>query len=189
MSALSIVFLAKLLGSLLAGPIVLSRSDIDEDYYDEAPAELEGRSDWLGLFVTDGGSRLDPTRVDFVPRQDGAVTVFRLVTDPPNAELLFSDVRPLSAGTVTTVVRWPVAEPPQYKAEAIRARPVRLRVRRTALRHPLGRRPRSRWKTRSTRDVQLQIQLLSTSAVPFLLLPTRGSCFRGGAVRTVCPIE
>jgi hypothetical protein len=88
MSALSIVFLAKLLGSLLAGPIVLSRSDIDEDYYDEAPAELEGRSDWLGLFVTDGGSRLDPTRVDFVPRQDGAVTVFRLVTDPPRPALV-----------------------------------------------------------------------------------------------------
>jgi len=91
---------------LQAGPAILSTGDIGDNYYDRPPAMLGEQRTWLGLFIADPktrGSRLEATRVSFVPREEAGTTVYRLVTTPPGAALLFSGVPRLSAGAATTV--------------------------------------------------------------------------------------
>jgi hypothetical protein len=101
---------AALIGLLQVGPVILSSDDIGDNYYDAPPAVIREQTAWLGLFIKDGKSdqkaresRLEVTRVRFVPRKEPGTRVYRLVTAPPGAALLLSGVPRLSAGEVITV--------------------------------------------------------------------------------------
>jgi hypothetical protein len=99
-----------LVGLLQAGPVILSSDDIGDNYYDAPPAEILERATWLGLFIKEGKSdqkgresHLAITSVSFALRREPGPTVYRLVTNPPGADLLLSGVPPLSPGPVTTL--------------------------------------------------------------------------------------
>jgi hypothetical protein len=107
---LMVVVPAALIGLLQVGPVILSRGDIGDNYYDAPPAVIREQTTWLGLFIKEGKSdqkaresRLEATRVRFVPRKEPGPTVYRLVTTPPGAALLLSGVPRLSAGAAITV--------------------------------------------------------------------------------------
>ncbi len=125
-----LIALVTLFGPPQEGAVILSRDEIDEGYYDEVPADLLGASNWLGLYVTDDDSRVEETRVEFIPHEDGDFTVFKLVTDPANAVLLFAGVPALSPGVAVTVSRWPVSlnarEPEMELSLGARAYVIRL---------------------------------------------------------------
>ena len=99
-----------LAGLLQAGPAILCSDDIGDNYDDGPPAMLGEQRTWLGLFIKEAKSdqktsesRLEVTRVSFVPREESGTTVYRLVTTPPGAALLLSGVPRLSAGAATTL--------------------------------------------------------------------------------------
>jgi hypothetical protein len=91
-----------------AQPIILSSSDI-ADNYDEIPRDLIGRKTWLGLYVTRGESRVEAARVE--------VVAGRIVTNPPSAQMLFSEVPAVSAGAAVTVGGNVDLGPPEREAE------------------------------------------------------------------------
>jgi hypothetical protein len=99
-----------LIGLFQAGPVILSSGDIGDNYYDAPPAVILERTVWLGLFIEEGKpdqktrpSHLAVTRVSFALRKEPGPTVYRLVTNPPGADLLLSGVPQLSPGPVTTL--------------------------------------------------------------------------------------
>lgn len=106
---LMMVVAVALVALLQVGPVILSSADIGDNYYDAPPAEVREQSTWLGLFIKEGKadqkreSRLEVTRVEFVPRNEAGTTVYRLVTSPPDAAFLLSGVPRLSEGAATTV--------------------------------------------------------------------------------------
>jgi hypothetical protein len=106
---LMMVVAVALVALLQVGPVILSSADIGDNYYDAPPAEVREQSTWLGLFIKEGTadqkreSRLEVTRVRFVPRNEAGTTVYRLVTSPPDAALLLAGVPRLSEGAATTV--------------------------------------------------------------------------------------
>jgi len=88
-------------------PVILTADDIADGFYDEVPAHLLDRSDWLALYVDDSGSRLVATPVEFAQVGDAEYAEFKLVTDSPDPVLLFAGVTGLTPGEVVTVTRWP----------------------------------------------------------------------------------
>lgn len=113
MKVLSAICAAVMVGLVQAEPIILSSDDIGDNYHDAAPAELLGRKMWLGLFITDTASQgkrpeshLKVARVRVVPRSESGRTMYRIVTTPPNASLLFSAVPGISVGPVVTLGRF-----------------------------------------------------------------------------------
>ena len=91
-----------LVGLAAAEPIILSSSDIG-DAYDQMPRDLIGRKTWLGLYITGAKSRVAAARVEVVARKENSQTIYRISTNPPNAELLLSEVPTVSAGPAVTV--------------------------------------------------------------------------------------
>ena len=102
---LATICLLAQVGLAAAEPIVLSSSDI-ADGYDEMPRDLIGRKTWLGLYVTRAESRVKTTRVEVVARKENSQAIYKIITNPPNAELLFSEVPAVSAGAAVTVGRY-----------------------------------------------------------------------------------
>jgi len=97
-------------GLFQSGPVILTSGDIGDNYYDAPPAVILERTTWLGLFAKEGKSdqktresHLAVTRVSFALRREPGPTVYRLVTNPPGADLLLSGVPQLSPGPVTTL--------------------------------------------------------------------------------------
>ena len=68
------------------GPVVLTRDQIDEVYYDGAPRDLASVSGWLGLYVGPEESFLATATVTFATEPDGNQTVHRIRTDPAGAK-------------------------------------------------------------------------------------------------------
>lgn len=84
-------------------PVVLT---VAERSFDEVPAQPSAVDGWVGLYVTDGGSRLEESVVEFVPTPQGNQTIYRLVATPAEPRLLFSGVVGISPGPATTVQGW-----------------------------------------------------------------------------------
>lgn len=95
-----------LLGSMQTDPLVLTPIDIGEAYYDRAPEDIERRTEWVGLYIGDDGSRLERANVRFDAEPDGRDTVYSIVTEPERAELLVSGVPAVTAGPAVTLIRW-----------------------------------------------------------------------------------
>jgi hypothetical protein len=95
--------IAILTGMVQAGPIILARNDIGDNYYDVPPADLLRRTSWLGLFIGETQSHLRIARLTFIPRIEGGRTIYGIVTTPPNPVLLISGVPRLSVGPVVTL--------------------------------------------------------------------------------------
>ena len=98
------ILLLALVGSSPANPIILASEDI-ADSYEEAPENLMAATNWLGLYVNATGSRVEAIRVNIIPHREQSQTVYNLITNPPNAELLFSGVPLVSSGPALTVDR------------------------------------------------------------------------------------
>jgi hypothetical protein len=105
----TILTAATLIGLLHAGPVILTGSDIGDNYYDAPPAAILEPTAWLGLFIDEGRSdgprksQLAAASVGFALREEPGPTVYRLTTTPPGAALLVSGVPRLSAGAATTI--------------------------------------------------------------------------------------
>jgi len=85
-----------------AEPIVLSSPDIGDNY--EEPPLLDA-GDWLGLYIGDGESRLEPAQVRIASERDGEFTIYRITTEPSEAEMLLSGVPGVEPGPAFTAAR------------------------------------------------------------------------------------
>lgn len=85
-------------------PVVLTTA---ERYFDEVPAQPSAADGWVGLYVTDDGTRLEESELEFVPTAQGNQTIYRLVATPAEPRLLISGVDGISPGPATTVRGWP----------------------------------------------------------------------------------
>jgi hypothetical protein len=90
--------------AVAAGPVVLAHDDI-ADEYEKAPEYLDTNARWLGLYAGSEGSGLKAAKVFSESRREGSQTTFRVVSNPPGAVALFSQVPGLSAGPVVTTAR------------------------------------------------------------------------------------
>ncbi len=98
-------FFLLLSASSVAGPIILLRDDI-ADEYEEAPEALKTTTGWFGLYVDPASSKVKEARLKLVSRHEESRTVYSIISDPPNAEILFSQVPVLSSGPAVTAGRY-----------------------------------------------------------------------------------
>jgi hypothetical protein len=101
------ILILLIVGSAFANPVILSSDDINDNYYAEtkAPGNLTALTDWLGLYVNAASSRVEAARANLVPRRENSQTIYRIVTNPQNAAILFSGVPLVSSGAAITVAQ------------------------------------------------------------------------------------
>lgn len=84
---------------------VLTASDIQDPHLGRRPVVVEGRS-WLGLEVSEGGSRLEPVEVRWIGTLEFDDSVFTLSVTPDGPTLIVADVPRLSVGPAVTSSRY-----------------------------------------------------------------------------------
>lgn len=101
------VVLVGLLGSPAAQPqgTVLTETDIEVPHLISRPAVVEGRV-WLGLRISEEGSRVERVDVAWLGSVEFGDSVFTLSVQPAGMSLLIADVPQIEEGPATTVARF-----------------------------------------------------------------------------------
>ena len=85
-----------------ASGTVFTASEIQHPHVMRRPAVVEGRS-WLGLWVLDDGSRLEPVKVRWTGSIGIEDSVFTLSVEPKSPTFIVADVPQLLAGPTTSL--------------------------------------------------------------------------------------